>query len=64
LAVVTHLRIPTLFCHPEKSDFAGKRARAKRCPPRAWVDPEGYRKWVVGERRKFEAIVAREMACP
>jgi hypothetical protein len=28
----------------------------------AWVDPEGYRKWVDAQRQKFEAAVAKESA--
>lgn len=50
-----------LDAHTGPFDFAGKRARAAREGVAAWVDPEGYRKWVVKTRATFEAAVEREM---
>ena len=41
--------------------FEEKRARAAREGVAAWVDPEGYRRWVVGVREKFEATVNAEL---
>ncbi len=46
--------------HTEYFDFHGKRSRVASEGIRAWVDPEGYRKWVVRQRRRFEAAVNAE----
>jgi metallo-beta-lactamase class B len=48
--------------HPEIIDFEGKRSRAAQDGAAAFVDPEGYRKWVGERRAKFEELVARETA--
>jgi metallo-beta-lactamase class B len=40
--------------------FEAKRARAEKQGPSAWVDPEGYAKWVAGERAKLEKRLAAE----
>ncbi len=50
--------------HLERFDFVGKRARAATEGAAAWVDPEGYRRWVAGERAKFEAQVNKELGVP
>ena len=39
-----------------------KRARSATEGIQAWVDPEGYRKWVVSARAAFEALVDKEMS--
>jgi metallo-beta-lactamase class B len=49
-----------LDAHTDVFDFEGKRERATREGAKAWVDPEGYRKWLAGVRAKFEAAVADE----
>jgi metallo-beta-lactamase class B len=40
--------------------FDAKRTRAEKEGPSAWVDPEGYAKWVAGERAKLEKLLAAE----
>lgn len=47
--------------HAEWFDFEGRRARAKAEGTAAWVDPEGYRRWVAGKRRQFEDQVDAEL---
>ena len=39
----------------------GKQARARTAGVKAFVDPEGYRRWVAGEREKCEAAVHKEL---
>jgi metallo-beta-lactamase class B len=46
--------------HTEVFNFEAKRVRATKLGARAWVDPVGYRKWVVSRRAKFEATVKKE----
>lgn len=50
--------------HTETFDFEGKRARAAKEGVKAWVDPEGYQKWVTGEREKFDAALKAETKEP
>jgi metallo-beta-lactamase class B len=47
--------------HNEYYDLEGKRQRATTEGVSAWIDPEGYRRWVVGKKRSFEDEVDREM---
>jgi metallo-beta-lactamase class B len=47
--------------HNEYYDFAGKLERAKTEGVKAWIDPEGYRRWVSGKKRAFEDEVDSEM---
>jgi metallo-beta-lactamase class B len=47
--------------HNEYYDLEGKRERARTEGLRAWMDPEGYRRWVAGKKRAFEDQVDREM---
>jgi metallo-beta-lactamase class B len=49
-----------LDAHTDVFDFEGKRERAKRDGVAAWVDPDGYRKWLAGVREKFETAVRTE----
>ena len=49
-----------LPAHADFFDFEGKRARAASEGVSAWVDPEGYRRWVAEGKRNFEAVVAAE----
>jgi metallo-beta-lactamase class B len=53
-----------LYLHNEGYDFAGKRARAATDGAKAWVDPDGFRKWVTDQREKFGAAVKREQSPP
>ena len=39
-------------------------ARAAQEGVKAWVDPEGYRRYVAGQRERFEAAVNTEMGVP
>jgi len=50
-----------LDAHTQTFDFEAKRARVAKEGAAAWVDPEGYRKWVVAVREKFENTVNAEM---
>jgi metallo-beta-lactamase class B len=47
--------------HTEYFDLAGKRKRAETEGPNAWVDPEGYRRFVAGKKRAFEDEVDEEL---
>jgi metallo-beta-lactamase class B len=47
--------------HTEYFDLDGKRRRAAIEGPAAWVDPEGYRRFVAGKRRAFEDQVDAEL---
>lgn len=47
--------------HTEYFDLAGKRRRAATEGVAAWVDPEGYRRFVAGKKQAFEAEVNREL---
>jgi metallo-beta-lactamase class B len=51
-----------LHSHTDTMGFAAKAARARTEGVRAWVDPEGYRKWVASERAKFEDEVSAEIS--
>jgi metallo-beta-lactamase class B len=50
--------------HTEYFDLEGKRKRAATEGVNAWVDPEGYRRFVAGKRRAFEDEVDAEMGVP
>ncbi|MGQ0635850.1 MAG: subclass B3 metallo-beta-lactamase [Planctomycetaceae bacterium] len=54
---------PDIWLHPhnEAYDFEAKLARSAKEGGRAWVDPEGYRKWVAQQREKFDAAVKKEL---
>ncbi len=47
--------------HNEYYDLEGKRARAKTEGVRAWIDPEGYRRFVAGKKRAFEDQLDKEL---
>jgi metallo-beta-lactamase class B len=47
--------------HNEYYNFEGKRQRAKTEGVRAWIDPEGYRRFVAGKKRAFEEEVDLEL---
>ena len=50
--------------HNEYYDLAGKRQRAKTEGAQAFVDPEGYRRFVANQKRAYEDEVDREMGVP
>lgn len=50
--------------HNETYDFEGKRSRSAREGVAAWVDPEGYRRWLRVQRVNFETAVSRELGTP
>jgi metallo-beta-lactamase class B len=50
--------------HNEYYDLAGKRQRAKTEGTQAFVDPEGYRRFVANQKRAYEDEVDREMGVP
>jgi metallo-beta-lactamase class B len=47
--------------HNEYYDLEGKRERAKTEGIKAWIDPEGYRRFVAAKKRAFEDEVDLEM---
>ena len=50
--------------HNEFYGLDAKLARAAKDGVKAWVDPEGYRKWVAAQKEKFEGRAKRERAGP
>jgi metallo-beta-lactamase class B len=50
-----------LGAHTEWFDLEGKRERARTEGVAAWVDPEGYRRFVAKQRRAFEDEVDAEL---
>ena len=50
-----------LSSHNEFFNFEIKRKRAITEGVKAWVDPEGYRLRMAGERAKFEAVINTEL---
>jgi metallo-beta-lactamase class B len=47
--------------HNEYYDLAGKRERATTEGITAWIDPEGYRRFIAGKKRAFEDQVDLEL---
>ena len=47
--------------HTEYFDFEAKRKRAATEGVKAWIDPEGYRRFVALKHRAFEDEVDREL---
>ena len=50
--------------HNEYYDLEGKRQRARTEGVKAWIDPEGYRRFVAGKKRAFEDRVDKELDAP
>jgi metallo-beta-lactamase class B len=50
--------------HTEYFDLEGKRKRMAREGVNAWIDPEGYRRWVASKKRAFEDEVDLELSVP
>jgi metallo-beta-lactamase class B len=50
-----------LHSHTDTMDFGPKAARVPAEGVQAWVDPEGYRRWVAAERVRFEQEVGAEI---
>ena len=46
--------------HTEYFDLVAKRERAKTEGVKAWINPEGYRRFIAGKRRAFEDEVDTE----
>ena len=44
----------------EYFDLGGKRKRAETEGVTAWIDPEGYRRFIAGKKRAFEDEVDKE----
>ena len=42
-------------------DLEGKRQRAQTEGVKAWIDPEGYRRFIAGKKREFEDQVDEEL---
>jgi metallo-beta-lactamase class B len=49
-----------LHCHTDFFGYDAKRARAAREGTAAWVDPEGYRKYLAAAKQEFEAVAKKE----
>lgn len=49
-----------LAAHASVFNFEAKRARAASEGAKAFVDPDGYRRWIENARGTFEGLVARE----
>jgi len=47
--------------HNEYYDLEGKRRRAQTEGVNAWIDPEGYRRFIAHKRHAFEEQVDLEM---
>jgi metallo-beta-lactamase class B len=47
--------------HNEYYDLEGKRARARTEGVTAWIDPEGYRRFIAQKKREFEDQVDKEL---
>jgi metallo-beta-lactamase class B len=50
--------------HNEYYDLEGKRKRAATEGIKAWIDPEGYRRFIAGKKRAFEDEVDEELGVP
>ena len=50
-----------LSCHTDFFDFENKKKRAATEGINAWIDPEGYRLRITGERAKLEAEINTEI---
>jgi metallo-beta-lactamase class B len=50
--------------HNEYYDLEGKRKRAETEGVKAWVDPEGYRRFIAEKKRAFEDEVDEELGVP
>ena len=48
----------------EYFDLAGKSERGETEGVKAWIDPEGYRRFIAGKRRAFEDQVDEELGAP
>jgi metallo-beta-lactamase class B len=57
---------PDIFLsgHAEFFDMTGKRARAAQEGVKAWVDPQGYRRKLAADKKRFEAALASESKTP
>ena len=51
-----------LPAHTQSFGFEEKRRRSVMEGVQAWVDPEGYRRWLANEKATFEKLLAKETA--
>jgi len=51
-----------LAYHTESFDLEAKRAQMASEGAKAWVDPDGYTRWVAEQTANFEKFVAEETA--
>jgi metallo-beta-lactamase class B len=49
-----------LTAHNDACGLDMKRTRAAKDGIKAWIDPEGYRKWVAAQREAFETVAGKE----
>lgn len=49
-----------LMPHNEAYGYFAKQAKAATEGAKAWVDPDGYQKWIASVREKMETAIARE----
>lgn len=49
-----------LYAHNQDYHFDAKLARSSEEKAQAWVDPEGYKRWLAVQRQKLEAAVPRD----
>lgn len=50
--------------HNEYYDLEGKQQRAKTEGVKAWIDPEGYRRFIAEKKRDFEDEIDEELGVP
>jgi metallo-beta-lactamase class B len=50
-----------LYAHTDAYNYEGKLARAKTEGAQAWVDPQGYRRWLAAQRTKLESTIDTEL---
>ena len=50
-----------LYAHTDAYGYDAKLARSKSEGAKAWVDPQGYRKWVRAQRDKLETTIDNEL---
>lgn len=49
-----------LMPHNEAFDYEGKLTRSAKEGAGAWVDPEGYRKWIAAQRERINAVIEKQ----
>jgi metallo-beta-lactamase class B len=49
------------YAHTDAYGYDAKLARSKTEGTKAWVDPQGYRRWVSAQRAKLESTIDKEL---